>query len=443
VSRFATLCLGATLVITFAARADTQDEARQVIRKAVEAQGGIEKLGRIKALTMKAKGSVLALEEWRKATAEFAVQYPQQFKVDIRFDQTFATTAAIEILDNNRGWDYTAEIGGTGAYRPVTKEELAQMKNQAYFELVSSLVPLLRDKGYRFEVLPAGTGSSSDVTGIKVKSSGHPDVVLSFSKKTALLAARAIALKNDGHMTEDRLDDYQEVNPTAQDAEALRSANISTEPAALLDYLAKQCLAESERSEIGSIIKRLGDNSFDVRQKAKKELVAKGQAAVPELRRATASRDQEIAASARECLGELEKSPDAPALPAVLRMIADAKPAGAAKVLLKYLPSAPNDAIAAQVEAALAVVGFRDGKPDPALESALKDKDSTRREVAEKLISSGGRTTAADSLLLLRGVLFPRKETVYEDGAKQMELEITEIKFYDRLDPKEFFRPKN
>jgi len=447
VSRFPTLCLSITLLITFAARADDQDEARKVIRKAIDAQGGTEKLERIKAFTMKAKGAVLALEEWRKARLELAVQYPEQFKSDVRFDQGFTETPAVEILDKNHGWEYIAELGGGGAYQPVTKDELAEMKKRAYLDWVSSLAPLLKDNSYQFEVSAAGKDSSGDLIAIKVKSSNRPDVVLSFSRKTRLLAARAVTAKQTGlnsreHLNEDRFDDYQEVNPTAQDAEILKSANISTEPAALLDHLDKQCLSEDERSEIASIIKKLGDNSFDVRQKAKQELLAKGQAAVPELRRATESSDPEIAGSARECLRELEKSPDAPAVSAVLRMIADTKPAGAASVLLKYLPSAPSEELAAQVEAALAMAGFQDGKPDPALQSAVKDKDPTRRAVAEKLINAHGRINAAGGLLLLRGVLFPKKLTVYEDGKKQMEWEITEIKFYDRLDPQEFFRPR-
>jgi HEAT repeat protein len=79
------------------------------------------------------------------------------------------------------------------------------------------------------------------------------------------------------------------------------------------------------------------------------------------------------------------------------------RPAGAAEVLLAYLPYADDETVLKEVQTALAAVAVREGKLDPALIRALEDRVAVRRAVAaEVLVGTGGAEQWAAVRPLLR-----------------------------------------
>ena len=80
---------------------------------------------------------------------------------------------------------------------------------------------------------------------------------------------------------------------------------------------------------------------------------------------------------------------------AVVRSVARHKPVGAVHVLLAYLPSAADDAVVQEVEAALVVLAHAEGKPDKVLEEALNDKDPERKAAATAALGRNGPTGPA------------------------------------------------
>ena len=78
-----------------------------------------------------------------------------------------------------------------------------------------------------------------------------------------------------------------------------------------------------------------------------------GQVAIRALRDAQASSDLEVRNRARDLLVEIEKNRDTPLAPVTARLVALRKPAGAAEALLAFLPFAEEDALVAEVQAAL------------------------------------------------------------------------------------------
>jgi hypothetical protein len=178
----------------------------------------------------------------------------------------------------------------------------------------------------------------------------------------------------------------------AQDEQMLRDARVSTEGPALLTFFRERTLTEAQQARLTDLVKKLGDDDFDVREKSSADLVKAGRLAVPFLRPAARDRDAEVARRAADCLREIEQGGDAVLTAAAARVLAARKPDGAAAVLLAYLPSAPDEAVEEAALAALASVGLRDGKPDPALVAALKDRDATRRAAAASVV---GRAAAA------------------------------------------------
>jgi hypothetical protein len=176
----------------------------------------------------------------------------------------------------------------------------------------------------------------------------------------------------------------------------LKQAGLGTDDAALLDFFRKRTPKEAE---VRDLVKKLGDDDFQVREKASRGLVALGPVAEPYLREALSSCDPEVARRAEECLKNIRAGPSAAVVTAAARLLARRKPAGAAEVLLAYAPRAEGESTAEAVEAALAALAVRDGKPDPVLVKVLDDKDPARRAAAAVALARGG---ARDQLAAVR-----------------------------------------
>src|SRR5205807_1423484 len=82
------------------------------------------------------------------------------------------------------------------------------------------------------------------------------------------------------------------------------------------------------------------------------------------------SSEPERARRAELCLKRIGQA-KRPLPPEAARLLALRRPAGAAGVLLDYLPFADDEAMVAEVQTALAVVALNDGEPDGSLLAGL------------------------------------------------------------------------
>src|SRR5262249_8692766 len=92
----------------------------------------------------------------------------------------------------------------------------------------------------------------------------------------------------------------------AADIKALKDAGVGTDEPGLLKLLKKQARSDAQRSNIGELIKQLGDKRFRVRETATRELKAMGSAALLALQQAKDHRDPEVASRAKRCLEDIE-----------------------------------------------------------------------------------------------------------------------------------------
>jgi HEAT repeat protein len=187
------------------------------------------------------------------------------------------------------------------------------------------------------------------------------------------------------------------------DERTVREAGVGTDGAALLLFFRNRTLNNTDRDAIAALIKKLGDDSFDEREKASAELIALGPRAERQLRVAVEKdNDAEVRRRAEDCLAQLAKGSDPALLAAAARLLGARKAAGAAAVLLDYLPGAPGEGVADEVCNALAVVAISDGKPDPAVLKALDDKLAARRAAAAVALC---RADAKDQFAAVRKLL--------------------------------------
>jgi HEAT repeat protein len=182
---------------------------------------------------------------------------------------------------------------------------------------------------------------------------------------------------------------YPEDEDRADEA-LLREARVSTDGPGLLAFFRDRSLGEADRQRLADLVRQLGSDDFDQREKASTALIARGPLAIPFLRQAIASTDTEVARRARFALEEIDHGPG-PALPAAAaRLLVRRKPAGAVEALLRYAPHADDLGVQDEVAAAVTALGLHEGKAGPALLAALQDRDPARRAAA---VAAVGRST--------------------------------------------------
>src|SRR5262245_60229571 len=187
------------------------------------------------------------------------------------------------------------------------------------------------------------------------------------------------------------------------DEQLLKQAQISTDGPGLVAYFRQRTVAGNDRQRIESLIERLGDPVYVVRERATTELIASGLPAVTLLRRAaTTQEDVEVARRAERCLNAIERVPSAALAAAVARLIAKRKPEGAVGALLDYLPLADDESVADARAEPLAAVALAGDKPDPLLVRALNDSQPVRRAAAAEALI---RTRRPEVVAAARGLL--------------------------------------
>jgi HEAT repeat protein len=164
----------------------------------------------------------------------------------------------------------------------------------------------------------------------------------------------------------------------------------NTDGPALLAALRKRTLTPSGWEKAQKLIKELGDDDFETRQRAQADLASMSTLVLPLLRGAASLKDPEIARRARNCIAQIEKDKTNALPAAAFRLLLWRKPAGAIEALLAYLPYADNVTAASDARRTLEFLAGQEGEPDAALLKALGDAVPARRVIAAELVVKFG-----------------------------------------------------
>ncbi len=121
----------------------------------------------------------------------------------------------------------------------------------------------------------------------------------------------------------------------------------------LLAEFRRRTLTASQQEQVQTLIDRLGDEQFEVRQRAAADLIEFGVLAAPLLRQAARGPDLERVQRAEECLREISERGGLPLPASAVHLLAMRKPAGALETLLDFVPFADNDEMSTEVQRAL------------------------------------------------------------------------------------------
>jgi hypothetical protein len=178
-----------------------------------------------------------------------------------------------------------------------------------------------------------------------------------------------------------------ESQTSTNDEQILKHAGIAADDASLLGFFRQR---NANEGEIKGLIKKLGDDDFQTREKATQDLKNLGSIAEPYLREALQSGDAEVLRRAEECLKNIGTGPSQGLIAAAARTLARRKPAGAAEVLLAFLPKMEGESSEEEVRAALAALALRNSQPEPVLVAALGEKSGSKRAAAAVALARAG-----------------------------------------------------
>jgi hypothetical protein len=193
-----------------------------------------------------------------------------------------------------------------------------------------------------------------------------------------------------------------EVDPEVGFAEqTLKGAGVATDGPGLLAFFKTRTVSPEDQDRLARAVRLLGDEAFEVREKASKDLTAAGRPAVAFLKAALDDPDLEIARRAERCLEAIQLHSTTGLVTAAARLLAERKPAGAVGVLLAYLPFAEDEVVEDALFSALLQAGLRDGKVDPALSPAVADRYPLRRAAAAHVLGRAPRGEDRQTVLRL------------------------------------------
>ena len=180
--RFAmlSLLLSMTLVAATTDASIDNQTPRQIIERAIEAQGGEEQVAKlIKPWRAKVKGKAGLLE----INGEILHQSLNKGQVSTTVGIGPLATEAVAVSNGNKSWRRIA-----GFRSDVTGKELEEMEDGEYrSRRVRFLLPLLQEPAFELSRLPDAVVSDKPARGIRVKSKGHRDVDLYFDNGTGFL----------------------------------------------------------------------------------------------------------------------------------------------------------------------------------------------------------------------------------------------------------------
>jgi HEAT repeat protein len=418
------------------------DNPRALVERAVKALGGLDRITQVKAVHRQARA--FYTQDKETITSEVFSQSPDRVKIIQRTKDPDNPETRILALTGDKGW-----ISMGGFVQDIDPQMLARLKRARHADRVAGLVALLRDKEKRYTLSALG---ETEIRGkpalcVKVTSQGQPDISLYFDKASGFLVKTvqrvADPLTNRDGLDEWYYSDYRLLDLAAPDEATLKQAKVGADGPALLDFLRKRTPGPETRERIQELLRQLSDPAFRVRVRATEDLKKMPGEAAGLLRLALQDKDREVVRRVEQVLEHLGRHKGAGLSGAALRLLALRRPAGAAEVVLAYLPWAPDEKTAAEALAALAAVALRDGEADPVLTRALDSADPRVRQAATAALGrdGGAYQKQPGRRVHVEGLRYPARSEVFRDGKRDMQLEVLQVEFFNRFDDSVFARP--
>jgi hypothetical protein len=198
-----------------------------------------------------------------------------------------------------------------------------------------------------------------------------------------VLAALAADLPQGGGKDSPTRESEAEI---AYNDKVLRDAGLPSDPAGLLTFFRSQVLSEADQQRLKQAVVNLGNEQFEVREKASQELIEAGRFSLPLLRPLLEDSDLERVRRAERCIEEIQQKPVGPLITAAAILSSIRRPAGVTQAMLASLPWVEEESVRDAIFAALTLTGLRDGRAEAVVLEAATDPHPIKRAAAAHLL---------------------------------------------------------
>ena len=196
----------ATTLLFFVTRSSQagDSDAKSIVDKAITAVGGAEKLAKIEAFSMKAKGTVVFGGNESDITTEITFKGLDHYRREFGNDQFHGIT----VLAGDKGWrkigDNASSIEGDG---------VANEKRNIYLAVIPITLVPLKNNGFKFEAAGEEKVGEKPAVILKVTGPDGKDFTLSFDKESGLpvkQVAKVIGFQGQEYTLESTFSDYKD-----------------------------------------------------------------------------------------------------------------------------------------------------------------------------------------------------------------------------------------
>jgi outer membrane lipoprotein-sorting protein len=161
-----------------------QQQPQDIVKKAIEAHGGVETLKKFPAGTSKIAGKVNIEGNEFPFTGTLAFAIPGRIRLEMALEVAGQKASLVQIVNGDK--TYQTE---NGVPTRLTPEMQAELRESAVIQEVSLLYPLLDPEKYTLAAEKDTRIDGKDAAVVLVKSKGLKDSRLYFDKATGLLLA--------------------------------------------------------------------------------------------------------------------------------------------------------------------------------------------------------------------------------------------------------------
>jgi hypothetical protein len=192
-----------------AARADGADP-KAVLDKAVQALGGAEKLGKVKAVSWTTKGTVTFMGSDNPLTIRNTVQGLDRVRQEFDLDLNGMTINAVAVLAGDKGW--YVMMGGVDE---LDKATLANEKRLTYLAVIPVTILPLKESGFKVEGLADEKVGDKPAAVLKVTPPDGKEFRLYFDQESGLpvrVVAKVVDFHGQEYTQEVTFSDYKEMS---------------------------------------------------------------------------------------------------------------------------------------------------------------------------------------------------------------------------------------
>jgi hypothetical protein len=201
------------LFLAAPAFAQAPESAEAVVKKAVAAHGGADKLDKLRAGESKLKGEMSVFGMDLEFTGSMVYQLPDKFRLDINTDVMGQKLAIVQVANGSK-----LKNTVNGMATPLGEAEQAELKQAAMMQEVTQLTPLLEGKKYTLKLEKDADVDGKPAHVVLVTAKDFKDTRLYFDAKSGLLVKTerkglAPSMGEPKEVTEETLlSDYKKVD---------------------------------------------------------------------------------------------------------------------------------------------------------------------------------------------------------------------------------------